>query len=65
MSSNGDAIMPARTVKKRRTKTRPAVLPKETRAYAKKVEGNPKLAAKFLKDAGIIEKPGTLARAYR
>lgn len=57
--------MPVQTSKKRRVSARPAVLPKATREYAKKLEGDPKLAAKFLKEAGIITKPGTLARAYR
>jgi hypothetical protein len=41
------------------------VLSKAARAQAKKVEGNQELAIEFLKRAGIIEKPGKLARPYR
>jgi hypothetical protein len=44
---------------------RPAVLSPAARAYAKKVTGNRQRAIKFLKEAGIIDKPGTLARPYR
>ena len=44
---------------------RPAVLPPAARAYAKKIEGNRQRAIEFLKEAGIIDKPGTLARPYR
>jgi hypothetical protein len=44
---------------------RPAVLSPAARAYAKKVANNRRLAIKFLKNAGIIDKPGTLARPYR
>ena len=35
------------------------------RAYAKKVTSNRRRAIKFLKEAGIIDKPGILARPYR
>ena len=41
------------------------VLSDAARAYGKKVRGDRKLAVKFLKEAGIIEKPGVLARPYR
>ena len=44
---------------------REPVLSKAARAYARKVEGNRELAIRFLKKAGIIEKPGKLARPYR
>ncbi|MFL6603976.1 MAG: hypothetical protein ACJ8R9_21975 [Steroidobacteraceae bacterium] len=44
---------------------RPPVLPPAARAYARKIEGNRELAIRFLKEAGIIEKPGKLARPYR
>jgi len=58
--------MPQATAKKRqRLAARPPVLSKAARAYAKKVAGDPQLAAKFLQEAGIIEKPGVLARPYR
>jgi hypothetical protein len=43
----------------------PPVLSDAARAYAKKVRGDRRLAIKFLKEAGIIEKPGVLARPYR
>jgi hypothetical protein len=42
-----------------------AVLPPAARAYAKKIAANRQRAIKFLKEAGIIDKPGTLARPYR
>ena len=42
-----------------------AVLPPAARAYAKKVESNRQRAIEFLKKAGIIDRPGTLARPYR
>ena len=57
--------MPVTLSKKGRMKGRPPVLSKAARAYAKKVEGSRKLSIKFLKEAGIIEKPGKLARPYR
>jgi hypothetical protein len=57
--------MPVTPAKKHRAKAHPPVLSKAARAYAKKVESDPQLAAKFLKEAGIIEKPGVLARRYR
>jgi hypothetical protein len=41
------------------------VLSKAALAYAKKIEGNRRLAIKFLKEAGIIERPGKLHRNYR
>jgi hypothetical protein len=44
---------------------RHAVLPPAARAYAKKIAANRQRAIKFLKEAGIIDKPGTLARPYR
>ena len=44
---------------------RPAVLSPVARAYAKKIASNRKSAIKFLKEAGIIDKPGTLAKPYR
>lgn len=56
--------MRATLTKKHRVSARPAVLPETARAYAKRVAGSRQLAAKFLKEAGIIEKPGTLARPY-
>jgi hypothetical protein len=66
----GTASKKRRTGSKRRTSAehtsaRPPVLSKAALAYAKKVEGNRELAIKFLKKAGIIEKPGKLARPYR
>jgi hypothetical protein len=45
--------------------TRAPVLSKAALAYAKKLEGNRELAIEFLKEAGIIERPGKLARPYR
>lgn len=58
--------MPQTTAKKRqRLASRPPVLSEAARAQAKKVSADPKLAAKFLQEAGIIEKPGVLARPYR
>lgn len=58
--------MPKSTAKKLDQVTaRPPVLSKAAREYAKKIERDPALAAKFLIDAGIIEKPGKLARPYR
>lgn len=51
--------------KKRSLPVQPPVLSEAARAYAKKVRGDRKLAVKFLKEAGIIEKPGVLARPYR
>ncbi len=45
--------------------TRAPVLSKAALAYAKKIEGNRELAIEFLKEAGIIERPGKLARPYR
>ena len=57
--------VPVTLSKKRRVSARPPVLSKAARAQAKKVEGNRELAIKFLKRAGIIEKPGKLARPYR
>ena len=41
------------------------VLPPATRALARKIAKDPKLAEAFLKSAGIIEKPGLLSREYR
>ena len=41
------------------------VLPPVTRAHARKIAKDPKLAEAFLKSAGIIEKPGVLAQEYR
>jgi hypothetical protein len=43
----------------------PPVLPDAALAYARKVEHSRKLSIPFLKEAGIFEKPGVLARAYR
>lgn len=51
--------------KNRSLQAQPPVLSEVARAYAKKVRGDRKLAVKFLKEAGIIEKPGVLARPYR
>lgn len=51
--------------KKQPLSARPAVLSPAARAYAKKIEGNRQRAIEFLKKAGIIDKPGTLARPYR
>ncbi|MGH9622970.1 MAG: hypothetical protein ACRD4G_01360 [Bryobacteraceae bacterium] len=51
--------------KKRSIRAQPPVLSDAARAYAKKVRGDRKLAIKFLKEAGIIERPGVLARPYR
>ena len=53
------------SVKKYPVSGRPAVLSPAARAYAKKIVGNRRRAIKFLKDAGIIDKTGTLARPYR
>jgi hypothetical protein len=61
----GSPVPPARAKKRRRISAQPPVLPKATRAYAKKVEASRELSIKFLKEAGIIEKPGKLARPYR
>ena len=44
---------------------RPVVLSPAARAYTKKIAGNRRRALKFLKEAGIIDKPGILARPYR
>jgi hypothetical protein len=51
--------------KRRSIQAHPPVLSDAARAYAKKVRGNRKLSVKFPKEAGIIEKPGVLARPYR
>ena len=51
--------------KKQSLSGRSAVLSPAARAYAKKIEGNRQRAIEFLKEAGIIDKPGTLARPYR
>jgi hypothetical protein len=59
------ATVPVTRSKKPRFPARPPVLSKAVRAYAKKIEGNRALAIDFLKRAGIIEKPGKLARPYR
>jgi hypothetical protein len=48
-----------------RSSTRAPVLSEAALAYAKKIEGNRELAIEFLKKAGIIERPGKLARPYR
>jgi hypothetical protein len=56
---------PTIPIKKRRVLARPAVLPEAARAYAKKVAASRRLSVKFLTEAGIIEKPGVLARPYR
>jgi len=53
------------SLKKHHRSGHPAVLSPAARAYAKKVEGNRQRAIEFLKEAGIIDKPGTLARPYR
>jgi hypothetical protein len=45
--------------------SREPVLSKTARAYAKKIESNRRLAIKFLKEAGIIERPGRLSKHYR
>jgi len=57
--------VPANPVETLRVSTRPAVLPEAARAYAKKVVASRRLSIKFLREAGIIEKPGVLARPYR
>lgn len=57
--------VPRTPAKKRRISAQPPVLSKKARAYAKKVEGSRQLSIKFLKEAGIIEKPGKFARHYR
>ena len=56
--------VPAKRAKKR-SPARPPVLSKAAQAYAKKVGASRELSIKFLKEAGIIEKPGKLARPYR
>ena len=43
----------------------PAVLCPAARAYGKKVASNHQGAINFLRETGIIEKPGTLGRPYR
>lgn len=60
-----NAHMPKSVRKKRNVRAHPPVLSDAARAYAKKVRGDRRLAIKFLKEAGIIEKPGVLARPYR
>lgn len=57
--------MPATRKKQHRVWNQQAGLSKAAIAYAKKVSSNRRLAIKFLKEAGIIEKPGVLARPYR
>ncbi len=57
--------MAIRISKKRPVQADPPVLPKEARAYARKIERSRRLSIKFLKEAGIIEKPGRLSRQYR
>lgn len=47
------------------TKKNGDVLSKAARDYGRKVSADPKLAAEFLKKAGIITKPGKLAPGYR
>ena len=43
----------------------PDLLPKAAKDYARRIEADPGRAAKFLKKAGIISKPGKLAPHYR
>jgi hypothetical protein len=57
--------VPVRISKKRRIQADPPVLPKAALAYARKIVKGPRLSIKFLKKAGIIEKPRKLARPYR
>jgi hypothetical protein len=57
--------MPVTISKKRRVTAQPPVLPKAARDYAKKVVSSRAESIKFLKKAGIIERPGKLARPYR
>ena len=57
--------MPRRINLRRPLRADPPVLSKTARAYAKRVAGSRRLSIKFLKEAGIIEKPGKLARPYR
>jgi hypothetical protein len=65
----GTAAKKPRTRKRvaaaKRASSRPPVLSEAALAYAKKIEKDPKLAIEFLKKAGIIERPGKLARPYR
>jgi hypothetical protein len=56
---------PKRAKKRRASTEQTPVLSKAVLAYARKIEGNRALALKFLKEAGIIERPGKLARPYR
>jgi len=60
-----NSLMSRSAPRKRSIQAHPPALSDAARAYAKKVRGNRKLAVKFLKEAGIIEKPGVLARPYR
>ena len=56
----------AKTPSKRHpASTRSDVLPEKARVYARKVAASRELSIEFLKEAGIIEKPGKLARHYR
>ena len=57
--------MPKTLPKRYPASTRSDVLPEKARTYAKKVAASRELSIKFLKEAGIIEKPGKLARNYR
>ena len=57
--------MPKSSRKKLNVREHPPVLSDAARAYAKKVRGDRKLAIRFLKEAGIIEKPGVLASSLR
>lgn len=46
-------------------KKSPDLLPKAAKECARKIEADPKLAANFLKKAGIISRPGKLSTHYR
>jgi hypothetical protein len=62
---NGDAQLTKTPPKRYPSSARSDVLPEKARTYAKKVAASRELSIKFLKEAGIIEKPGKLARPYR
>jgi hypothetical protein len=57
--------MSGRIAKKHPMSDRPTALSQAARAYAKKIAGHRRLAIEFLKKAGIIDRPGVLARPYR
>jgi hypothetical protein len=57
--------LPKTPTKRLAVSARSIVLPERARTYAKKVAASRELSIKFLKEAGIIEKPGKLTRHYR